>query len=301
MKFAIVVCATHNWLAPAAVTLLSCAKHGAAEYADLLIVTPEPRPALQDQLDLFNSKHDTTIKLIAADVGQLAEADAGRFSIGSLLRLRLAQHISPHYERVLYLDSDILACAPCNDIFDFDMSGYSLAAAEDIVLLQWVDKNAHNHRETIGMAQDIPYFQAGVLLFDWQNPMGREILSNAYDKMLSGHKFPLADQDPLNLASIGKWKRLPSKFNVDKRTDDLLGIKPVFRHFTGSIKPWTCWRVGFHKYRKFYKESLAETDWQHFANQPQKRLRQSFSLKFIQRRLAFNTRSKLGKYLNLVL
>jgi lipopolysaccharide biosynthesis glycosyltransferase len=297
MKYAIVVCATHNWLAPAAVTLLSCAKHGAAKYADLLIVTPAPGPNQQDQLDLFNSKHGTTIRLIAADVGKLAEADAGRFSIGSLLRLRLAHHISSHYERVLYLDSDILACAPCKDIFDFDMGGRSLAAAEDIVLLQWVDKNATAHRKTIGMPQDIPYFQAGVLLLDWQNPECKEILITAYDKMLSGRNFPLADQDPLNLAAIGKWKRLPPKFNVDKRTDDFLGTRPIFRHFTGSIKPWTCWRVGFHRYRKFYRTSLVGTDWEAFAHQSQKSMRQSLSLKFIRRRLMFKTVRNLKKYL----
>lgn len=299
MKFAIVVCATQNWLAPAAVTLLSCAKHGAEEYADLLIVTPAPGPKQHAELDKFNAKHGTSIKLLTASEGNLAKADAGRFSIGSLLRLRLVQHLPTNYERVLYLDSDILACAPCKELFEIDFGGHCIAATEDIVLLQWVDKNAFAHREIIGFAQNIPYFQAGVLLFDWQNPTCREILLNAEEKMTSGQNFPLADQDPLNLAAVGRWKRLQPKFNVDKRTDDFLGVKPIFRHFTGSIKPWTCWRPGFHKYRKFYKEQLADTDWEDFANQKQKNLKQSISFKFIGRRLALATKIKLRRHLNL--
>ena len=64
MKNAIVVCATNNWLAPAAVTLLSCSQHGASEYADLLIVTPNPSHEHEQQLQKFNAKHETTIKLV---------------------------------------------------------------------------------------------------------------------------------------------------------------------------------------------------------------------------------------------
>lgn len=297
MKFAIVVCATHNWLAPAAVTLLSCAQNGAAQYAELIIVTPEPGPEQQKQLDKFNMKHNTKIKLAAADAGGLAKVNSGRFSIGSLLRLRLDHHISPKYERVLYLDSDILACAPCLDIFQFEMDKHALAAAEDITLLPWVDSNARTHRKTIDMPEDLPYFQAGVLLFDWQNPKCKEILSSAYEKILSNYKLPLLDQDSLNLAAIGKWKRLPAKFNVDKITDDFLAIRPIFRHFTGSIKPWTCWRIGFHKYRKFYKFSLKDSDWEAFANQPQKSIRESLSAKFIMRRLSIGMRNRLTKHL----
>jgi lipopolysaccharide biosynthesis glycosyltransferase len=198
MKYAIVVCATHNWLAPAAVTLLSCAKHGAADYADLLIVTPNPGLEQQAQLEKFNTKHATAIKLLAADTGDLAEVDASHFSIGTLLRLRLDktfQGIKHMYSRILYLDCDILANGPVKDLLEIDMEGNCLAATEDIVLLPWVDKNSVAHKQIIGMKESLPYFNAGVLLFDWENLLREEILPRAYGKMISGKKYPLPDQD----------------------------------------------------------------------------------------------------------
>jgi lipopolysaccharide biosynthesis glycosyltransferase len=302
MKYAIVVCATHNWLAPAAVTLLSCAKHGAADYADLLIVTPNPGLEQQAQLEKFNTKHATAIKLLAADTGDLAEVDASHFSIGTLLRLRLDktfQGIKHMYSRILYLDCDILANGPVKDLLEIDMEGNCLAATEDIVLLPWVDKNSVAHKQIIGMKESLPYFNAGVLLFDWENLLREEILPRAYGKMISGKKYPLPDQDVLNLSAVGKWKRLHPKWNVDKRTDDYLGIPSILRHFTGTIKPWTCWRFGFHKYRKFYRESLTGTDWEAFANQRQKSLKQTISLKFVSRRFSFRTIKRLKRHLDL--
>lgn len=300
MKYAIVVCATNNWLPPAAVTLLSCHNQGAGTYADLLIVTPSPTPLHQQQLEKFNARHGTSITLIKANEGQLGTADAGRFSIGSLLRLRLTHHLSSHYEKVLYLDSDVLACAPCRELFEVEMDGKCMAACEDLMLLSMVNEGAQTYRDKIGMALSASYFNAGVMLFDWHHAKTATLLLSADELMIGGKHFPFADQDPLNLCAIGLWKKLPPKFNVDKPTFGFLNIAPVFRHFTGTLKPWNCCRFTFRKYRQYYTKSLKGTDWEDFMLQKQKSILKFISVKDIARRLSFRKRHRLQKYLGLI-
>lgn len=299
MKYAIVVCATHNWLAPAAITLLSCAKHGAAEYADLLIVTPAPGPEQQAQLDKFNAKHGSAIKLINADIGDLAKVNAGRLSIGSLLRLRLDRVLARNTERVLYLDSDIIALSGCKELFEIDLEGFPLAATEDIAMLPWLEKDWQNHFSEIGIPSGVRYFNSGVLLFDWQKTLDTQLLSTAYEMILSGKTYRLFDQDVLNLTLVNNWKCIHPKWNLDKKIDGFLRIEPVFRHFTGSVKPWSCWQLGFSYYRKFARENLAGTDWEDFIRQKQQSILQSLNFIFLMRRLSFGKAKKLRQYLEL--
>jgi lipopolysaccharide biosynthesis glycosyltransferase len=295
----IIVCATNDWLAPAAITLLSCAIHGAQNYSELIIVTPNPTPELIAQLEKFNRKHDIKIQMLGADIGELSKVNAGKFTIGTLLRLRLDHILPRNLNRVLYLDSDVLALNAMEEIFSIDLNGNAIAAAEDIAVLPWINRNGPEHLQQIGLATTSRYFNAGVLLFDWQKTLQEEILKTAYELMIGKIVYKYPDQDVLNIAANGRWKRLHPKWNLDKKIDGFLKINPIFRHYTGSVKPWTCWRVGFAGYRKFATDALTGTDWELFMKQKQSSVFQSFNFLFFMRKIAFTKQAKLKKHLKL--
>jgi lipopolysaccharide biosynthesis glycosyltransferase len=184
MDNVIVTCVTANWIAPAAVTLLSCAKYGAESFARLIIVTPNPSATDVEELEAFKTKHNVKIELIEVESGEFDKFETGRFSVGTLLRLKLDEFLPRNLNRVLYLDSDILACCSCDELFSLDLRNHAFAAAEDIAHLPWMSggsksPNGVRHFNKIGFPVGRPYFNAGVILFDWQRTLDSATLSKA--------------------------------------------------------------------------------------------------------------------------
>lgn len=289
-RHAIVACATPSWLAPAAVALWSCARHGAPAGADLLLVSVDPSPEDEADLARFNALRGTRIRLLAVDASELAPLQRGRWGLGTLLRLKLDQWLPRHYERVLYVDCDVLALDDIAGIFSVDMDGQMLAAVEDIGSI--IKRRTIEHVRRLGLPEGAAYFNAGVLLFDWRRCCTRGYLGEALDLMRSGKDWWLLDQDVLNVASAGHWKRLDLRWNMQQLAADLLGEDidslATFRHFVGRNKPWNShWYPGYQANRKLYAAGLAGTPWSQLLSRdqrpwsfkyPYKRLRWSLAL-----------------------
>jgi lipopolysaccharide biosynthesis glycosyltransferase len=108
----------------------------------------------------------------------------------------------------------------------------------------------------LGYDRENGYFNAGMLLINVDycrenNIMGKAI-SFAYNYP---DKCIFADNDALNYAVAGKWKRVPARFNCMTPADysasenwmirkeyhsDILNARemPAIIHFTGEFKPW---------------------------------------------------------------
>jgi lipopolysaccharide biosynthesis glycosyltransferase len=264
-RFAIVACATPAWLGPAAVTLWSCATQGAAVQTDLLLVCHNPSRSDAADLERFNALRGTRIRLIAVDATELASRGGGRWGLGTLIRLKLDQYLPQSYERVLYVDADVLALRDISDIFSIDMGGHALAAVPDVGAR--MSRKTIQHVRRLGLDTHPGYFNAGILLFDWRSTCASGYLACAMDLLLSGKRWPLLDQDVLNVASEGRWKPLALQWNVQQWLAEYLGdaadSEARFRHFVGRHKPWNSPdHPACRGARKIYAECLAQTSWE---------------------------------------
>lgn len=301
MKNAIVVCVTPNWLAPAAVTLLSCAQHKAEKIADLLIVSFSLDETHQANLAVFNKRHSISIKLLNIDITDLQHCTSGPLGVGTLLRLKLDMFVSPHYNRVLYLDSDIVCESECATLFDTDLNAHAFAAVESSAMTYMINPQSKNHKKLLGLEDSMPYFNAGVLLFDWQKIRESNFLASSLKLLQSNPRWPFHDQDVLNSVAQGRWKMLDHKWNVTKKTADYLNLLPGFRHFNGQAKPWnTKSRFGFAKYHRYYHESLSHTPWQSFMEQPQRSWPMKDNLRALWRKVSFRRIERLKQHISLV-
>ncbi len=301
MKNAIVVCATPNWLAPAAVTLLSCAQHGASQFADLILVSFQTKHDDQNNLAQFNQKHAINIKLVDVPLNDLTGMGQGRLGIGSLLRLKLDAFLPKNYDRILYLDSDVVAEASCKKLFEMNLDSQIFAAVENTALLPLIGSNASKHKKAIGMTPSQRYFNAGVMLFDWHKTQSSRLMRDSLALMKLNPTWPFQDQDALNAVAQGQWKMLDHTWNVTKKTADYLDIKPRFRHFNGVGKPWNSkHRFGFARYHTYYTESLKGTPWQGFVKQSQMPWSVKDNWRAFLRKLSFNKIAKLKNHISLV-
>lgn len=269
LKTAIVACADSNWVPAAAVTLLSCARAGQALHSELLLCVHAARPEDAAALAAFNAKHGLAIQLITADGSQFASLDLGRFGVGAMLRLMLHRLLSPSFDRVLYLDSDVLVLQPLAPLLTLDLEGHPIAAAPGVFMHKEITPRASDLRADIGLDEDEPYFNSGVLLFDWPKTLALGALPEA-SALLHTRTWVFADQDVLNLVFRGRWKHLSYDWNVTNMLASSTAIRARIRHFSGRVKPWAASRDRRHEdERRFYRESLAGTGWESFTEGPE--------------------------------
>lgn len=197
----------------------------------------------------------------------------------------LIQDILPYYDKVLYLDSDLIIKADISTLYSTTLEDNYLAAVKDIDFagnLNLKDgKRSKYAKEVLGLDQPYDYFQAGVLLLNTKKlrddiPLGVWLLES------TDSKYIYNDQDILNKYCSGKVCFLDPAWNVmincGGRIENLFSIAPehLFAefqkarsnekiiHYAGFEKPWTTKKCDrkeeFWSYARqtpFYEELLS--------------------------------------------
>ena len=161
-----------------------------------------------------------------------------QWSLDVYLKVFGFYYLSENVKKVLYLDSDMLACDDVSQIYDVNLKDKLLACSID------VDVNTPSvfeRRRNLSIKHD--YFNAGMLLFNLEKQ--REIWSfGMIDKIIKEKYLPFNDQDILNLlTSENDLVFIPSRNNFQtwwelKSKNDLEYIRPVVIHYILNTKPW---------------------------------------------------------------
>lgn len=183
----------------------------------------------------------------------------GHFRIQTYFRL-LLQDILPSWDKVLYLDSDMIVLDDIADLYDEDVDGYLLAAAKDADtagLYNGYQKDKKQYMdEILKIKNPYEYFQAGTILFNLDK--FRELYTvDELFKFASSYEWQLLDQDVLNYFAQGLVKFIPMKWNVMMdwggfRIKKIIGRAPKYLveeyleahsapaicHYAGPDKPW---------------------------------------------------------------
>lgn len=154
------------------------------------------------------------------------------------------------YDRVLYLDSDIIILADLNELLSINLEDYPFAASSILSKAAREQLNSAINRE-----RDAVYFNAGVMLIDINNWRRLDITRRVANTILNNKKcFECGDQDALNIVINGNFKHLDLKWNLTSRYFELSGPGDILDqhdeellnalrdakiiHFTGTEKPW---------------------------------------------------------------
>jgi len=151
----------------------------------------------------------------------------------------LAPKLLEKYDKLLYLDSDLVVDGNISDLWEIDIEDYAIAAVRE--------ESLQANEERLGIPKYHKYFNAGVLLMN--SKMLRE---GDYEEIIMDYLYKnkeillFSDQDALNAILYNKWYEISEKWNyhnyfVDIRNSNLEKIKldkPVIIHYTGPIKPW---------------------------------------------------------------
>lgn len=193
----------------------------------------------------------------------------GSYSIACYLRL-LSPSLLPNLDKVLYLDCDLVVNGSLYELWNTDITGYSMAALYDATLSYDIVKDYIGydyHKEG--------YINSGVLLINlkyWRENNIQEKLVN----FLNTHTVKLPDQDALNIILHGTIKFIHPKWNChvgyfafpplvikgQKKFIKELWDKAVIIHFTGPAKPW--YKECVNPYKRVYLKYLRQTPYKSY-------------------------------------
>ncbi|MSS14427.1 DUF4422 domain-containing protein [Porcincola intestinalis] len=263
-NIAIALSANDYYVPYVSTLLLSIRDHISSYYNyDIIImnrdISPESKRRLSEQFSDINN-----VSLRFLDVSKYEKQFAhlflrGHFALETYFRL-LMPSILPDYDKVLYLDSDIVVNADLAELYNEDIDGYLLAGCHDADtagLYNGFEPDKKEYMDNVlKIKQPYEYFQAGVLLFNLKEFRDtystKEMLEFA-----ASYKWQLLDQDVLNFLAQDKTKIIDMSWNVMTnwrgiRIPNIINRAPKYLrdeymdarshpkiiHYAGPDKPW---------------------------------------------------------------
>jgi len=188
----------------------------------------------------------------------------------------LIQDLLPHYDKVLYLDSDLIIKGDVSKLMQVELGDNLIAAARDTDYLGNLNLGSERleySKDILCMENPYDYFQAGVLVLNTA-AMRRDVPSTTWFSLAQDESFIYNDQDILNACCEGRVVFLPAEWNVMHDCDDRVqrifshAPKSAFEdfkrarnhekviHYAGYQKPWNtieCDRA--HAYWAYARET----------------------------------------------
>lgn len=167
-------------------------------------------------------------------------------------------NLYPQYDKVLYLDSDIVILDDIAKLYNIDMGNNLVAAAPDDVI-QFNEVFQIYAEKVVGVADYRRYFNAGVLLMNLHE-MRKFRFQEKFLYSLDRITFVVAqDQDYLNRLCKGRVKLLERVWNRMPIEDPKIRAEEVrLIHYNLAFKPWHFEDI---LYKEFFWMYAQETEY----------------------------------------
>lgn len=200
-------------------------------------------------------------------------------------RLFILGELFSEYDKVLYIDCDTIVEGDVSELFDTDLEGNAIAAAEMAEARHFIrakraiffENKPYNFIDYCTKILEIKhierYFNAGVILFDLKRC--RQLTSDKEAvEVLNSKKWRYNDQDTLNVLFNESVKMLDLKWNYTQNIEQFCtSLKPITRelysdarrsefgiiHFISAQKPWNAdvpLGEHYHKYSNKLQEVI---------------------------------------------
>jgi len=267
----VVIAFTPNYFVPASVLIKSVLEHSSGSFQFICLVAEEIPERQQKLLSgMFSDR--AQFRYITIDQLEEGVYIDPRYSAAAEFRLLLPE-LLPEYDKVIYVDCDVVARLDFEALYESIQLGEHLLAA----VMEAPIENQAEKWEAIGCNSG-QYFNSGFLVMNL-GQMRKEGTSQKLMDALKTDYLEFPDQDALNIVCQGRVLALPPIWN-SIRTFQLPQYKADFLkryseqdwndvqdhgliHYTGG-KPWNCFTVQFDKWWRIYKSLPAsvKAEWQ---------------------------------------
>lgn len=166
----------------------------------------------------------------------------------------------PQFDKVLYLDSDVILVGDISKLYNTDLGTNLVAAAPDDIIQY--NKVFQDYAElVVGVAKYQNYFNAGVLLMNLDQ-LRKFKFQEKFLYLLEKVKFSVAqDQDYLNRLCKGRTTLVSHDWNVMPYVNDETKPEDIkLIHYNFAYKPWHFEDVTYKEYFWKYAEKTQYYD-----------------------------------------
>jgi len=166
----------------------------------------------------------------------------------------------PQYDKVLYLDSDIVILSDIAELYNIDMGDNLIAAAPDDVI-QTIEVFQEYVEKVVGVADYRNYFNAGILVMNLDE-LRKFNFQEKFLYLLETVKFSVAqDQDYLNRLCKGRTKLISNTWDKMPIGGDTIPREELnLIHFNLTFKPWHFEDILYKEYFWVYAEKTEYLD-----------------------------------------
>lgn len=268
----ILTCTDSHFVIPTGIMLYSVCKNNVGEELNFYLivdatVTDAQKQSIENEIKKFEK---TTIHFFKVDIKEIEEylvVVAPNFPKSIYYRLLMADILPKNLDKIIYLDGDIIVRHSLKDLWNTDISSYSLGAVVN-------QTNGKKFWERLKYPREKGYFNSGVLLVNikyWRE----NCLSDKFIDYLKHNSDTLVnpDQDVLNYVLQDSKVLLPERYNVQEffyRVDrEIVDCEnsaeierslhdPYILHYT-AVKPWFYYCS--HPLKHIYYQYKTETQW----------------------------------------
>lgn len=199
-------------------------------------------------LSMFRQLQNERVKVVSKKIDCSifqSTYEVDYFTTAMYYRLAIPE-LFPEYEKVLYIDCDIILKRNIAELFDADLSGCVMGA-----IYEYADEGLRQYLASIGYTNE-KYFNSGVLLINCEEFRKHQIAEKCMQLIQENATYKYPDQDILNFTCTGlvypietKWNFKPfysytrpsfSQQDLEQYECDKKG--PALVHYTSGYKPW---------------------------------------------------------------
>lgn len=266
----VVVCAANGAYAlPLAVMLRSVVTHLAPERR-LVIYVIDDGISADDKRRVVASLSDRAVLhwLEPQRTGYSSLPLWGRMTLTTYDKLLAPALLPASVEKAIWLDCDLLALSDVTPLWDADLAGHHVLAAQDALVPYVSSRFGVAGWRELGLPADAKYFNAGVLVMDCARWRADGVTAAAFDYLRRFRRSVFFwDQEALNAVLSGRWGEVDPRWNCNLGFERPLldGGRPSGKpapwilHFSGNLKPWAY--SGTSVYDALYLECLDATAW----------------------------------------
>lgn len=216
---------------------------------------------LQFKLRKFE-KYNINVELIFVD--NIFDLDHlplhGHIDISTYYRLLIGKYIPRDVKKIIYLDADVIINGSIDELYFLDLKGKAIGAVNHNISENNTPIKLISRFKDLNLDKKL-YFNAGVLLIDYQLWLSADVLKKA-QILLKKYSTQLEwwDQDILNIIFVDSIIFISPKWNyIHYCMNDIeLLESPVIYHFAGPSKPWYIFLDVPYKsvFWKYYSQKL---------------------------------------------
>lgn len=206
---------------------------------------------------IFHKQSNITIRFVEAGNYLADKKLYTAMHVTTMTYLRLAMlDLMSSYEKVIYLDCDMIINADVAELYDTNVDGYYVAAAIDTVMAGWcngIDQTQLEYNQKkLKLKEKFQYFNAGALLLNIKE-FKKHYTTEKLFEIACSEKWKWFDQDVLNMVCERHTRFLENNWNVmvhlhtePSQLPEFFAPLYIYENYQGSLENPKCVHYAGH-------------------------------------------------------